>query len=379
LGNKKNKAENVLLVENMKPNLLSVSQTCDQGHILIFYSQKCEIRKEGSRKLVAIAPRTSSNVYILDIKEEEECYMSQVDESWLWHKRMGHLSFDNLIKASRKEAVKDMPKIIKPSDPVCKHCQLGKQTKVRFKTKEYSTSRPLELVHTDLCGPTRTRSIQGEHYFMLIIDDYTRMTWVYFLREKSEAFEKFKAFKAYVENETDLKIKCLRSDNGGEFTSNEFNKFCEDHGIKRQFSAPRTPQQNGVVERKNIIVQEAARTMLNEAKLPDKFWRDAVYTTVHILNRAQLRVNHDKTPYELWFGRPTSVKHFRVFGRKCYIKRDDDNLGKFDSRSDEGIFLGYSPNKKAYRCYNLRLHKIVESANVKVDDLKLRKIKSQDK
>jgi hypothetical protein len=158
-------------------------------------------------------------VYILDIKEEEECHMSQEDESWLWHKRMGHLRFDNLIKASKKGVVKDMPKVIKPSDPVCKHCQLGKKTRVRFKTKEHSTSKPLEIVHTDLCGPSRTRIIQGEHYFMLIIDDYTRMTWVYFLKEKYEAFEKFKAFKTYVENETDLKIKCLRSDNGGEFTS----------------------------------------------------------------------------------------------------------------------------------------------------------------
>jgi hypothetical protein len=154
--------------------------------------------------------------------------------------------------------------------------------------------------------------------------------------------------------------------------------FCENHGIKRQFSAPRTPQQNGVVERKNRTVQEAARTMLNEAKLTDKFWRDAIYTTIHILNRAQLRPNHDKTPYELWFGRPTSVKHFRIFGSKCYIKNDEDNLGKFDPRSDEGIFIGYSPNKKDYRCYNLRLHKMVESANVKIDDLKLRQVIPQN-
>ena len=130
---------------------------------------------------------------------------------------------------------------------------------------------------------------------------------------------------------------------------------------------------------KNKVFQEAAGTMLNEAKISDKFWRDAIYTTVHILNREQLRVNHDKTPYEIWFDRSILVKHFRVFGRKCYIKRDDDNLGKFDSRLDEGIFIGYSPNKNSYRCYNLRLHKIMESANVKVDYLKLRNIKSQDK
>ena len=118
--------------------------------------------------------------------------------------------------------------------------------------------------------------------------------------------------------------------------------------------------------------------MLNEAKLPDKFWTDVIYSVVHILNRAQLRPNHEKTSYELWFDRPTYVKHFRVFESKCYIKNDEDNLGKFDPRSYEGIFLGYSPNNKAYSFYNLRLLKIVESVNVKIDGLKLKKSISQD-
>ena len=126
------------------------------------------------------------------------------------------------------------------------------------------TSHPLEIVHGNLCGPTRTKSIQGDHYFMFLIDDYTRMTQVVFLKEKSEAFEKFKIFKAMAKNESGMKIRCLRSDNGGEFTSNEFNEFCEDHGIKRHLSLAKTPQQNGIVERKNRNVQEAFRTMLNE-------------------------------------------------------------------------------------------------------------------
>ena len=127
-----------------------------------------------------------------------------------------------------------------------------------------------------------------------------------------------------------------------------------------------------------MTVQEASRTMLNEAKLPNSYWREKIYTTVYIQNRGELRVNSDTTPYEIWFGRPTSVKYFRFFGSKCYIKRDDDNLGKFDSRTDEGIFLGYSSTKKAYRCYNLRSHKIIESASVIVDDTKPRKIKVQE-
>jgi hypothetical protein len=214
LGNNKTKAEDVLLVENLKPNLLSVIQTCDQGHILTFDSHKCEIRKRDTGKLVVVAPITSSNVYNLNIDEEDRCCLSQVDKIWLWHKRLGHLSFDGLIKANEKEAVRDLPKIIKPLDPICKHCQMRKQTRVRFKTKEQSTTKPLELIHTDLCGSTRTKRTYGEQYFMLIVDDYTRLTWVFFLKEKSEAFDKFKTFKSLVEIETILKIKCLRSSNG---------------------------------------------------------------------------------------------------------------------------------------------------------------------
>jgi hypothetical protein len=132
LGNNKTKAGDVLLVENVKPNILSVIQTCDQGHILNFYSQKCEIRKKDTGKLVAVAPRTSSNVYILDVDEGEKCCLSQEDERWLWNRRLGHLIFDNLIKANKKETVRDLPRVIKPSDCICKHCQIGKKTRVSF-------------------------------------------------------------------------------------------------------------------------------------------------------------------------------------------------------------------------------------------------------
>jgi hypothetical protein len=165
-----------------------------------------------------------------------------------------------------------------------------------------------------------------------------------------------------------LKIKCLRSDNGGEFTSKEFMDFCGEHGIKRQFSVARTPQQNGVVERKNKTVQEMARTMLKDSKLSDIFWAQAVHTIVHILNRGMLRSNSDKTPYELWKGRLENVNHFRVFGSKCYIKREDGRLGKFDSRVDKGILVGYSRKIKAYKCFSPRLNRIVESINVTIDE-----------
>jgi transposase InsO family protein len=171
-----------------------------------------------------------------------------------------------------------------------------------------------------------------------------------------------------VENEMDSKIKCLRYDNGGEFNSKEFMDYCSRNGIKRQFFVSRTPQQNGVVERKNTTVQEMDRTMLMDSKLTDIFWTHAVHTTVHIQNRVMLINNIEKTPYDLWKGRPTNVKHFRVFGGKCYIKREDGRMRKFDSRVDKGVLVGYSSTRKAYKCYNLRLTKIVESINVTIDE-----------
>jgi transposase InsO family protein len=281
---------------------------------------------------------------------------------------MGHMHFDNLVTVSKREAVREMPQIMKPTNTLCKHCQQGKQTKTRFKSKEHSTTRSMEIVHTDIVGPTTTKGLKGEKYFMLLVDNYTRMIVVCFLKSKSEAFENFKIYKEMVENEMDSRIKCLRSDNGGEFTSKEFMDYCSSHGLKRQFSIPRTPQQNGVVERKNRMVQEMAQTMLMDSKLTDIFWTQEVHRTVHTQNRVMLKNNNDKTPYKLWKGRPANVKHFKVCGSKCYIKREDGRMEKFDSRVDKGILVGYSNTRKAYKCYNLILNKVVESINVAIDE-----------
>jgi hypothetical protein len=148
-----------------------------------------------------------------------------------------------------------------------------------------------------------------------------------------------------------------------------------EHGIKRS----RTPQKNGVVERKNMTVHEMDRTMLMDSKLTNVFWVQEVHTTVHIQNIGMLRTKNDKTPYELWEGRPTNVKHFRVFGSKCYIKREDGRMGKFDSRVDKGILVGYSSKRKAYKCFNMRLNKIVESINVTIDETNGREKKKSSK
>jgi hypothetical protein len=159
---------------------------------------------------------------------------------------MGQAHFDSLVKVIKREAVREMPQITKPTNTLCKHCQQGKKTKTRFKSKEYSTIRPLEIVHTNLVGPTKTKVLKGEKYFMLLVDDYTRMTIVFFLKNKSKYFENFNIYKEMVENEMDSKINCSRYNNVGEFTSKEFMDYCNNHGIKKKFSIAMTPQQNGV-------------------------------------------------------------------------------------------------------------------------------------
>jgi hypothetical protein len=156
--------------------------------------------------LIATTAKTLRNIYVLSEIGNGKCCLGKEDESWLWHRRMGHIHFDNLVKVSKREEVREMPLITKPTNTLCKHCQEGKQTKTRFKSKEYSTTRPLEIVHTDLVGPTATKGLKCEKYFMLLVDDYTRMTAVFFLKNKSEDFEKFKIYKEMVGNEIDSKI-----------------------------------------------------------------------------------------------------------------------------------------------------------------------------
>ena len=305
-----------------------------------------------------------------DLSLKVKCLMVNNNESWLWHKRAAHIHMDHLNKLTKHDLVVGLPKIKFVKDKLCDACQKGKQTKSSFKSKDVvSTTRPLQLLHMDLFGPSRTRSFGGNVYALVIVDDFSRYSWTLFLVQKSDAFKAFKKYAKQIQNEKSLKIVSIRSDHGGEFQNASFEEFCEEHGISHNFSAPRTPQQNGVVERKNRFLVELARTMLSDANLPKYFWADAVSTTCYVGNRVIIRPILKKTPYELFKGRKPNIAHFHIFGCKCFVLNNDkDNLGKFDEKSDEGIFLGYSLSSKAYRIYNKRTLTIEESMHVSFDE-----------
>ncbi|KAK2403095.1 putative mitochondrial protein [Trifolium repens] len=362
---------NVVLVDNLKHNLLSVAKLCDKGFIINFKPTFCTIESNKDKNVILKAIR-HGNVYMLDLDDNclsgAKCLITKNDESWLWHRRMAHLNFDLLNKIASKDLVIGLPKIHFSKDHLCDACQMGKQTKASFKSKKFiSTTKPLELIHMDLFGPSRTKNLGGNYYGLMIVDDYSRFCWTLFLSSKSDTLSAFKQFAKMIQNKLDLKIISIRSDHGGEFENNNFDKLCSKHGIEHNFSAPRTPQQNGVVERKNRILEELARTMLSG--LPKYFWADAISTASYVLNRAIIRPILDKTPYEILKGRKPNLSHLRSFGCKCFILNNGkENLGKFDPKADEGIFLGYSLSSKAYRVYNKRLQIVEESVHVNFDE-----------
>jgi len=363
--------ENVFLVDNLKHNLLSISQLCDKGYRVIFESSKCLIENVCNNEVVFLGDR-SENVYTIDIEKltcKNQCLSALNDDSWLWHRRLGHASMHLLSKLSKKEVVRGLPNLPFQKDKICDACQFGKQVRSSFKSiLEISTTRPLQLLHMDLFGPSRTTSLGGKHYAFVIVDDFSRYTWVIFLATKEEALKTFSYFCKRVQNEQGYLITTIKSDHGGEFDNDAFEILCNENGYKHNFSAPRTPQQNGVVERKNRILQEMARSMLNENGLPKYFWAEAVNTSCHIVNRVLIRPKMDKTPYELWKGRKPNIGYFRVFGCKCFILNTKDNLGKFDAKSDVGVFLGYSTTSKAYRVFNKRTLVVEESMHVVFDE-----------
>ena len=243
--------------------------------------------------------------------------------------------------------VKGLPLIEKP-DSLCEGCILGKQHRESFPSgKSIRAKAPLEIVHSDLCGPMQAPSLAGSQYFLTFIDDFTRKTWVYFLKNKSEVFEKFRNFKALVENQSGLHIKVLRTDRGGEYISKEFLRFCRENGIHKQFTARYTPQQNGVAERKNRTIMDMARSMLKAKHLPNDYWAEAVNCAAYILNRCPTKAVMNKVPEEAWSGRKQGVTHMKVFGCVAYAHIPDQLRRKLDNKGEKCIFIGYSEESKA--------------------------------
>ena len=225
-------------------NLLSVSQCTDKGNWVIFDSNECLVIDKHKLKLdksnlnCKLKASRNGNLYTLDLNQslEEKCFISNDENCWLWHKRLAHVNFTQLEKLVKKDLVIGIPSFKFEHNTICEAYQKGKQTKTSFKSKkQVSTSRPLELLHMDLVGPARVKSLGGNLFSLVVVDDYSRFTWVIFLSAKHEAFDAFCVLSKKLQNEKDLSIVSIRSDHGGEFENKDFNEFCEEKGIEHNF------------------------------------------------------------------------------------------------------------------------------------------------
>jgi hypothetical protein len=215
-----------------------------------------------------------------------------------------------------------------------------------------------------ICVVLLLLTVGGKKYFMLLVDDCTRWMSVSILKSKDQACSAFVKFKAEAENSLGYKIKMVRSDRGGEFLATAFRDVCEAAGIKRQFTAPYSPQQNSVVERRNKIIMEMARSILKGMSVPGCFWGEAVRHSVHLLNRLPTKVMGYRTPFEGWCGRKPQLGHMRVFGCIANVRPAVPHLKKLDDSSVGMVYFGVEEGSKAHRLYNPQTKKIVVSRDV---------------
>nr|GEY06359.1 putative ribonuclease H-like domain-containing protein [Tanacetum cinerariifolium] len=294
----------VYYVEGLGHNLFSVGQFCDKGLEFAFRKSTCFVRNEDGVDL--LTSDRSANLYTIALNDIASNYSSCLlakdssSQSWLWHQRLSHLNFTTINNLVKNNLVRGLSKIKFEKDHLCFSCEQWKIHRKHHKSKTaFALNKPLYLLHIDLCGLIRVESINGKRYVLVVVDDYSRYTWVLFLHSKDEASEVIISFIKKTQANLQLQVQRVRTDNGTEFKKKTLAKFFDEVGITQQFSVARTPQKNGVVEMRNQTLVEAARIMLTFANLPLFLWAETITTTCFTQNRSIIHKRFDKTSYDL--------------------------------------------------------------------------------
>ena len=355
--------QDVLYVPDIRKNLVSGSLLNKHGFRLVFESDVVTLSKkgmfvgkgyvmDGMFKLNVMVVKAKNDVAKNDVMvantknasmNEKKSFVYLLESPNLWHGRLGHVNFDTIRRLINMNCI---PKFKIDSNKKCETCIEAKMTRTSFHSI-HRQSEPLELVHTDLCDFKSTQSRGGNKYFMTFIDDSTKYCYVYLLKSKDQALEKFSLYKSEVENQLNRKIKRLRSDRGGEYEA-PIGEFCAQHGIVHETTPPYTPQSNGVAERKNRTLKEMMNAMLLSSGLPNNMWGEAVLSANYVLNKIP-RKKLDKSPYELWHGRVPSYKYLKVWGCLAKVAIPAPKKVKIGPKTVDCIFIGYAQNSSAYR------------------------------
>ncbi|WVZ88708.1 hypothetical protein U9M48_035195 [Paspalum notatum var. saurae] len=361
----------VAFVRNLGFNLVSVSQLLDEDFEVCFKKGACCVLDAEETIICPLLPFGQVfKVDLTSVSGPTRCLVASPSaDIWKWHRRLGHLGFDLLVRLSSMGLIRGLPKLRAEKDLVCHPCRHGKMVAAsHIPMSQVMTFYPGELLHMDTVGPAQVASVSGKWYVLVVVDDFSRFSWVFFMEFKDEAFGFVRDLVLRLRNESHKAMRAIRSDNGGEFRNSRFENFCRGLDLEHQFSSPYTPPQNGVVERKNRTLVEMARTMLDEHRTPRHFWAEVVNTACYIANRIFLRAFLGKTSYELRFDRQPSVKHLRAFGYRCFVLKKAGHLDKFESRCLDEIFLGYASSSRTFRVWILEANQVVETCEVSFDE-----------
>ena len=356
----------VLHVPDLSCNLVSVSKASGKGKVAEFDEFGCLLKKSDGT-VVAVASRCGS-LYCLDCQPLEQANVVGLNED-LWHRRYGHLGSDGLRQLAVEQLVDGFKFDRKKEISFCEACTEGKHHRSPFPTGGGTRAEHiLGLVHSDVCGKLSPSSAGGAEYFVTFVDDKSRYVWAYMLKSKNEVFTKFRIWKAMVERSTGRKLKVLRSDNGGEYTSGEFDQYLKSEGIRHELTVPKSPQQNGVAERLNRTLIEMTRSMLAGSSLPQKFWAETLSTAVYLRNRSPTKAVKSMTPFEAFHEKKPDVKHLRAFGCVCYAHIAKDERKKLDAVARRCVLVGYGDEVKGYRLYDPEKKKVFLSRDVRFNE-----------
>ncbi|CAN1776000.1 Retrovirus-related Pol polyprotein from transposon TNT 1-94 [Linum perenne] len=344
----------VLVIPSFSFNLLSISKLTAQAACkAMFSSTSCVVQTLHSSQTIGIA-RLRNGLYLLDQNDDSCAFMVGDTKTVffdLWHYRLGHSSIQNQV----------LSQCLVNKRFHCRICPAAKQTRMPFSDSSSYAKSCFDLLHMDIWGPYSIASMGGHRYFLTIVDDHSRYTWVRLMHSKSEVRALVSDFVTMVKNQYNQSVKTIRTDNGLEFRMTElFNSL----GIEHQTTCVYTSQQNGRVERKHRHILNVSRALLFQSSLPIKFWGYAVNHSVHLINRLPTPVLKGRTPFEILTTKTATYDHLRVFGCLVYSTILTPGRLKFDSRAATCVFLGFPANTKGYYLYNLQNNQILVSRDV---------------
>lgn len=342
----------VLVVPHLTKNLLSISKLCSDYPVDVIFSKNSFAIQNRSTKQVLEKGRREHGLYLLD--SGQAALLSALSANKLrasfslWHSRLGHLPFD-IISHLNKLGFLHVTSVL-PTPGICSSCQMAKSKHLPYVLNEKRALFPLELIHCDLWGPAPVKSVSGYAYYVIFVDDFSRFTWFYPMRHKSEFFDIFLNFQRLVENQLSTTIKVFQSDGGTEFNNNKVRSHFLSCGIRHQLSCPYTPAQNGHTERKHRYITETGLAMMFHAHAPSALWVEAFASAVYIINRLPSSVLQHTSPYEILFGTAPNYANFHPFGCQVFPYLRDYSPHKLAPRSLPCIFLGYSTQHKGFCC-----------------------------